>query len=231
MADAEHIHRRNVSYYDHIAGQYDSILNKDGSNELIREKVAQRFRESICNGLVLDFGGGTGRDLNWLTQYNKVIFCEPSAGMREVALRNHHQNASVVFLDEPKTDFKKWDRALPFPEKVDAVLCNFAVLNSIPDISFLFGNLSLIMKPGAHLFALILDNRREKLIQQSRRKAIGSLIFHVPFTFYVYSGTHKQAVYLHTDRSLKKAASPFFEYRAKETWKEYGFCLTHFVKK
>jgi SAM-dependent methyltransferase len=231
MTDAEHIHKRNVSYYDHIAGQYNHTLHKDRSNEIIREKVAKKFREYTGNGLVLDFGGGTGLDLDWLTEYNKVIFSEPSSGMREIAHRNHHQNASVIFLDAAKTDFRKWDHDPPFPEKVDAVLCNFAVLNSIPDIACLFSSLSLMMKPGADLLALILDNRPEKLIHQSRRKAIGSLIFHLPFKFYIYSGTHKHAVYIHTDRDIKKAAFQFFESRDKETWKEYNFCLIHLVKK
>ena len=231
MTDAEHIHDRNISYYDHIAAQYDNTLNKDGSNAIIREKVANKFQHVTRNGLVLDFGGGTGLDLDWLTQHNRVIFSEPSSGMREIALRNHHQNTSVFFLDAAKTDFRKWDHDPPFPEKVDAVLCNFAVLNSIPDIACLFSSLSLMMKPGADLLALILDNSLEKLMRQSMRKAMRSVIFHLPFKFYVYSCMYTQTVYIHTDRAIKKAASKYFEFMDKETWKEYGFCLIHLVKK
>ena len=125
MPDAEQIHRRNVSYYDHIAGQYNDILKKERSNEIIREKVAEKFREIVGDGLVLDFGGGTGVDLDWLTRYNKVIFSEPSSGMREIALCNHGQNPSVIFLDAAKTDFKKWDHDLPFRKKW---MLSFAIL-------------------------------------------------------------------------------------------------------
>ncbi|HWY36712.1 MAG TPA: hypothetical protein VNX68_18855, partial [Nitrosopumilaceae archaeon] len=81
------ISRQNISYYDEIAGNYDAILNNDGANKIIREMVAGRFSSLVKGGYVLDFGGGTGRDLAWLIQNNyQIIFCEPSVAMRKIAI-------------------------------------------------------------------------------------------------------------------------------------------------
>lgn len=232
MPASRYTYEQNIAYYDFIAGQYDDTLNRESSNAIVRKKVAEKFGEVAGNGLILDFGGGTGRDLEWLTRLNsRIILCEPSAGMREIAMRNHHQNNSVFFLNAGNTDFYTWHHTLPFMEKVDAVLSNFAVFNCIRDISSLFKSLALVMKPGAHLMALILDNRFEKMMQMSRRKTIGSVVFRVPFKFYVHSSRQRQTVYIHTDKAIKKASGKFFKFINKEDWEEYGFCLVHLVRK
>src|ERR1017187_5336548 len=82
------INKRNISYYDEIAENYDAILNNDGANKIIRDIVAVKFSSLVKKGgYVLDFGGGTGGDLDWLIrQHYHVIFCEPSTAMRKIAV-------------------------------------------------------------------------------------------------------------------------------------------------
>lgn len=226
---------QNISYYDKIAAEYDHILDQDTSNEVIRQEVAKKFQETVQPGLVLDFGGGTGKDLLWLTEKGyRVIFCEPSSKMREKAANLNERNflkPKVHFLADDQTDFMQWSNHLPFSEKTDAVLCNFAVINCIPDIKSLFHNLALVMKPGANLIALILDNSFKKMMNQSRRKALASAIFGLPFRFSVHSKRHSQVVYTHTDNAIRKASEKYFEFKRKDGLNNHGFFLIHLVKK
>ena len=57
------------------------------------------------------FGGGTGLDLPWLTERYGIIFCEPSDGMRERAIRMIEQklpDSNVSVLESAKADFTSW---------------------------------------------------------------------------------------------------------------------------
>ena len=100
----------NILYYNAIANEYNDMLDKN-PDRIIREKVAKKFCSIVEGAAVLDFGGGTGLDLQWLANNNHtVFFCEPSAGMREKAIYNRkdllHDN--VIFLDDFAADFRQW---------------------------------------------------------------------------------------------------------------------------
>src|SRR5262245_11546423 len=117
--------QQNFSYYDKIAFQSANILNANNSNSLTRTKVKPVFCKLVASGIVLDFGGGTGRDLEWLTGNGyKIIFCEPSVNMRERAIALNYKNVEV--LENKASDFTMWETSSPFVEKVDAILANFA---------------------------------------------------------------------------------------------------------
>src|SRR5579863_9383048 len=132
------ISKQNISYYNEIAENYDTILNENENNKIIRETVADRFSSLVKAGCVLDFGGGTGRDLGWLIQHPyQVLFCEPSATMREIAIHRvskEFPDARISFFDDSKSDFRNWNDIFPFERKVDAIIANFAVINCIPDV-------------------------------------------------------------------------------------------------
>src|ERR1700685_2208155 len=117
--DDARISRQNISYYNEIGPQYDAILDKDEANTIIREKVTTRFTNLVKrDAVVLDFGGGTGRDLVWLLQnHYRVIFCEPSAVMRLIAIergKSAFPDAGISFLDDNKSDFRNWHDVFPF---------------------------------------------------------------------------------------------------------------------
>lgn len=222
---------QTISFYNAIAAHYNAMMEKDAANKIIRKMVSEKFIQIVKEGLVLDFGGGTGLDLEWLLQNNyKIIFCEPSANMKEIAIRDH-QDSSVEFLEADKTDFYTWHHELPFHSKTDAVLCNFAVINCIPDLKSLFQNLALVMKPKGSLIGLILENNFRKMMKHSWRKALASAIFKSSFKFTVHSGSLYQTVHIHTNRMIKISSAKYFEFIHKENWNEYGFSLIHLIKK
>src|SRR5450631_255764 len=153
--------RTNIFYYDAIAAEYESMLNNDVKNLLIRDTVTQKFLTAVKAGRVLDFGGGTGLDFGWLIKHRyPITFCEPSHGMRRIAVERMKKDcpdAAVFFLNDEQADFRNWTDSFPFGESMDAALANFAVINCIPDIGLLFEKLSLALKPGGQLIALVLD--------------------------------------------------------------------------
>lgn len=229
------VHEQNISFYDEIAGQYDELLAKEASNRQVRQQVKELLLQASPTGTVLDFGGGTGLDLGWLTAHHyHIIFCEPSAGMREEAIRYNRevlQNDNIVFLENEQTDFTQWQELLPFSQPVDAVLANFGVLNAIPDINLLFHKLAPVVKPGGHLLAVILERPFKKMWQWHRRNALGTLFLGKPFVMYVWHKLCRQTVYVHTPRAVQLAAVPYFECRSCKAVTGTSFILLHLVRR
>ncbi len=229
------VRQQNIAYYDQIADQYDTLLTQETSNQLVRHQVKDQLMQAVPSGTVLDFGGGTGLDLAWLTasQY-QVIFCEPAASMREKAIQHskellHHDN--ILFLDDTQTDFIRWRSQLPSFQPVDAILANFGVLNAIPDIGLLFQHLSLVTKPGGHCFVTILDRPLKKMWQWHRRNTINTLLFNRPFIMYVWHNGHRQTVYVHTAKEIQLAATPYFTLSNCQPVTGTSFILLHLVKR
>lgn len=233
--DTSQVHQQNISYYDEIADQYNTLLTQEDSNKLVRQQVKKQLLQALPAGTVLDFGGGTGLDLGWLSanHYN-IIFCEPSAGMREKAISHNKEllhNNSIQFLNDSQTDFTAWQEQRPFPQSVDAILANFGVLNAIPDISLLFHNLSLVVSSGGHFLAVVLDRPLKKMWQWHRRNTVTTLLFRTPFVMYVWHKGFRQTVYVHTAKAIQQAASPHFKLRDCQLITGTSFILLHLVKK
>ena len=219
----EHISNQNIDYYDKISVDYDCILRVDDKTNLVRKKVAQKLISLVKEGTVLDFGGGTGEDLKWLTDNNfSVIFCEPSTGMRKIAIEKFN-NSNITFIEDPQTDFTSWNQTLPFPQKVNVVLANFAVLNCILDLDLFFTNITLITAPKAELLLLILDYNLKQRIQMYFSKK--------PVKVKVEHKNKEQLVYLHTLKSIKKATADLYEFKSIEQFREKGFLLIHLTRK
>lgn len=229
------VHKENIAFYDEIANSYNHLLEKDNSNKIIRQKVKDKFICEVKSGWVLDFGGGTGIDLEWLTtgDYN-ILFCEPSVFMREQAIHYNStilHNSTIIFLDDDKTDFTKWKDKIPFPQQVDGVLSNFGVINNIMDIEMFFRNLAIVTKSGSPLIATVLDLSFRKKWQWHSWNALRALIFGTPFSMYVLHETYKQTVFVHSLKKIKKAAEPYFNFRYSEFLGGFGFRLIHLTRK
>lgn len=225
---------KNISYYNEVACTYDSIMEQDESNKLVRQKVREKFLSTVKSGSVLDFGGGTGLDLDWLTTGDyDIFFCEPSAAMRDKAI---HHNASIlhnnriIFLDKDKTNFMTWHSVRPFSIQVDAMLANFGVLNYIPDIGSLFNNLAVVLKPGGHFLLLILHLNFKKRVQWHRRNALYSLVFGTTFKMYIPFKEEKQTVFVYTPGEIKRASAEYFDYCEHELLKSFDFTLIHLIR-
>lgn len=146
--------------YDPLAKDYDDTLLADPNNELIRHKVRTLALKYLKpQSKVLDFGGGTGQDLNWLsTHCADLTFFEPSLAMRLIAEEKikTHQFKNVTVVNN--SDFRKWDFVnVPKSADYDFILSNFAVFNSIFEIDLLFEQLSKCLEKDGILLISILN--------------------------------------------------------------------------
>jgi SAM-dependent methyltransferase len=225
---------QNISYHNGVAEAYDQIMDDDPANKVIRQKVREKLCGLLPSGRVLDFGGGTGLDMEWLVSHGyEVLFCEPSAAMREKAI--HYNNTilrsdKITFLDDAVTDFIKWERHPPFSQKVDIVLSNFGPLNYIPDITLLFKNLARVIRPGGHMVLLVLQFDFKKRLKSHRRNAITSLLFRRPFVMYIPHKEYLQTVFVHSEKEIKKASAAYFIYAGNESLAALGFTLIHLIR-
>lgn len=220
IMDKSSVMEQNISFYNGIADQYNDTMRKDPTNRVVRQKVREKVIRLVPSGCVMDFGGGTGLDLAWLAAGHTVLFCEPSIKMREKAIaynRDLVHSDQIVFLRTDQSDYTRWHEALPVSIKSDAVLCNFGVLNYIPDIRYLFSILAMVLKPGGHLIAVVLAFSLKKRLRWHRRHAIASLVTGKPFVMYIPSAEGKQTVTVHSIREIAEAAAPYFEPPACES--------------
>lgn len=226
--------RQNISYHDAAAADYNAVMDSHQPNQLIRQRVKEKFCGLAPLGKVLDFGGGTGLDLGWLTAAGyEVIFCEPSAGMRDQAIGYENKvlrSNSVTFLKEGQTDFLTWGHTPPFPGKVDAILSDFGPVNYIPDIRQLFTALAGVIRPGGYFLLLVLHLPFSKRWKWHRRNAMASLLFRRTFQMYIPYKDHRQMVFVHTEKEITKAAAPWFRHGGTELLAEHDFTLIHLIR-
>ena len=225
--------RENILYYNAIANEYNEMLDTI-PDKIARNKVADKFCSAVKDGVILDFGGGTGLDIQWLTDKNfTVFFCEPSSGMRERAIGAYSNlpQDKILFLDDSATDFRQWHLQLPFPVQVDAVLSNFAVLNCIPNIKLLFQNLALVIKPGGNMIALVLTKKLKNKLDVTFRSILKSFISYGPTTLNLIYKKHRQTVYVYSLKEIIKAASKKFSFCSSEILPRSGFTLIHLRRK
>jgi SAM-dependent methyltransferase len=224
---------KNIAFYNGIAGNYDTILDDDSSNEIVRKRVKEKFISIVDGRRVLDFGGGTGRDLEWLLNNKyEVVFCEPSEGMRKKAINQYKNNTltnHITFLENDKVDFTNWHVEPPVPIKVDAILSDFAVINCIADIDLLFKNLALVIKPGGHFIALMLNHEYKKTWRWKLGEFLRSFFSHKPVMKNIQYKEYQQTVYVYSPRHIKEASATYFDMLSKEPL--FEFILIHFIRK
>lgn len=225
----------NILYYDAIATEYDGQLNSDERNIYIRDLVSKKFVKVVNGPLVLDFGGGTGRDFGWLLSHKyQIAFCEPSQEMRRIARDRmilEYPDASIVFFDDVQADFRNWVDLFPFDQKMDAVLANFAVINCIRDIDGLFEKLGMALKQAGQVIALVLDDHFMTRLRANPGSTIRSMISGKPEEWIIHHNKYRQEVYLHSIRSIRKACKFEFELISDERLYGYGFRLIHLMRK
>lgn len=234
---------KNISFYNEIAGDYDAIMEKERSNEVVRRAVADKFLATVAPGRVLDFGGGSGADLGWLTDHSyQVIFCEPSTAMKQLAIMRQngkippdqpprvvHRVAPglppghVEFLSGAAVDFTSWNEHMPFSPAADAILANFAVINCIGDIDSLFRSLALVIRPGGALIALVLRPTLSHTVKSWAGLA--------PITLEVRYKDHTQTVVIHTMGAIRKASRAYFAFTSRKSLGGTVFSLIHLTRK
>jgi SAM-dependent methyltransferase len=194
-------------FYDSIAREYDHFMTEDDRG--VRD-IVYRAIEDICpSGTAVDFGGGTGLDLPYLSKGHKVFFIEPSVEMRAVAKQRSNSLNDIHFIDN-NLQFENWNgERLPFPEKADLILMNFAVLNCISNLPLLFQQLALICHPGPFIIATILNPSPWHLLK-TRPAALLKYYFTRMKGYNNYKGISHTA-YIYKRSAVRKASSPTFE--------------------
>lgn len=225
----------NINFYNEVANSYNSILDKTESNNLIRQKTAAKFCSVVDKGWVMDFGGGTGLDMEWLIINGyKIFFCEPSQGMRQEAINHFNinlQNSNVIFLEGCNTDFISWKETMPVFSKVNGILANFGVINNISNLHLLFKNFNRVLIDEGHVILLALDEHYGIKNNRNVLRHFFDSIFKKPVSFFIHQGEHKQIVYLHTIRQIQESSEQFFRCCSIDDFKESGFILIHLEKK
>lgn len=215
-------------YYDVVAADYDRLFDEVISNKIVRRSVQEYFTSRVQDAVVMDFGGGTGLDLPWLLEISrKIYFCEPSSKMREIAMarvNNHPSQGKIVFIEEESSDISNWE--IPFPDKMDACLANFAVLNNIRTPGAAFEKLALVIKSGGDLILNVLDARWGMLMRRYPIEFLRSFLSKEVVTHTKYRGV-TQTVYLHSPTKLAMSADPYFELQGSLPLKAFGFMLLH----
>jgi SAM-dependent methyltransferase len=197
-------------FYNAVASEYNGHMTN--SDRKVRGTVKYIFTNYVKAGNVLDFGGGTGLDIPWLVENNyNVIFLEPSENMRLEARRSIVSNSNVTFI-EKNTNFNNWSEVnLPFDQKVDGIISNFAVLNCIENIDGLFEKLSLISNRNCRFLATIIDPR---LLNMSRNYSLLSAIkmfFGSKITVYNKYRNEYHPTYIHSLKALARSANSYFK--------------------
>lgn len=219
-----------IKYYNSIAETYDATMNTNTANS-IRSIVSEYFTSISGIKRILDFGAGTGNDLNWQLQAGyEIVFYEPSIKMAMVAEEKHniekHQQVKSLVGSQANYENLEKDQY----SDLDAIISNFAVINSIKDLNNLFAILSKVLKKEGHLICILYN-------QLSRISRLKSYILPDILTRKTNVSTnnsnHSMPVYLHTKKQLVDKATSNGLIFENEIHLESssGQILYHFIKK
>lgn len=222
------------TFYDAVAKDYNSHMTDN--DRKAREIIHSEFGKLVKKGNVLDFGGGTGLDLPWLTSNSnyRVFFLEPSVEMREVARKTMFQahNASSLLIANDHLDFNIWQPgSLPFPEKMDGVLANFAVLNSIGNLETLFDKIALICNKDCHLFFTVINGDLAAVIKKYPLTSVARYLFHKKLAITNNHQGVNHVTHIHSLRSLQSASAKHFNFIGYKPVRFSNFSLLILSKK
>lgn len=215
-----------ITYYDHIAGTYDSLMDAESVNRIVRDHVKEYFLSRIPPGVMLDFGGGTGADHQWLINSGyDVYFHEPSEGMEmQARLKSERAGYPLRMISSNDLEFRHEDL------KVNSVLANFAVLNCIQSLEPVFRSFANLLKPGDHVIANVLNSAFTILMKHHLRSYLMNRIAGRQIRLRPsVDSLHTQA-YLYTLKEFEKASSIYFTMKRPVMLPGRKFMLLDFVR-
>jgi ubiquinone/menaquinone biosynthesis C-methylase UbiE len=219
-----------ITFYDNIAAAYDNLLTPE--DDVARKKISKIFQNNIPLGKILDFGGGTGKDLPWLLQSGyQVYFLEPSSNMRAIARKYNSEKNHPLFL-EKNLDFAHWSTGhVPVDEKMNAVLANFAVLNCLKDIQDFFAKISLVCASEGIVVATVIDPQMSRLIKKYSIWQVLKMCILGHLRIFNRYKENIQETFIYSVSALKKAASGHFNFHSYHRVSGSGFIVIIFSKK
>lgn len=216
-----------VDFYNEVATSYNT--RQTASDRIIREKVSKLFMQQVTQGNVLDLGGGTGLDMPWLMQAGyHVYFLEPSVNMRLVAkqTRVYPENNERITFIEALTDFCQWTpENLPFCEKMNGVLLNFAVLNSIKDLHLFFEKIRMICNGGCYLIITMIDARPGTILKKHGLFHFAKQLIEGKSAFDVHFNDIAHKTFIYSLSYLRNCSHQYFTYVASQSHGLSGFII------
>jgi SAM-dependent methyltransferase len=150
---------QNAAFHDRMAAQYDHQLIRNPHNVLARDAFRDLVERYLpCGSTLLDFGCGTGLDAeHYAGRGYRVLAYDNSPGMvGQLRQRCAAQIAGgqIQTCSVPYPSFPARLPAWPAPQ---AIVANFAVLNSIRDLEPLFGHFTELLAPRGWLIVSVLN--------------------------------------------------------------------------
>jgi SAM-dependent methyltransferase len=217
-----------IDYYNAIAGIYDLKMDVTSIKDL-RVLIRDYFVAIPDIHRILDFGAGTGGDLDWqLKNGYRIIFYEPSIKMANIArdkfdIHNHSEIYPIIGVQATYASLQKYRE-----DKLDAVFSNFAAFNSIEDMDHLFSVVSEILKKNGSLVSILydkggsMDKIKSFLFPGSETKVIKVT---------VSSSNQSMQAYLHPRQHILTSALKSRLALVKDIdLNASGFRLFHFIK-
>ena len=209
----EIVNNPSNSFYNKIAGNYDSLMDVGA---LIRKKVSDYFLDHVSAKTVLDFGGGTGQDLYWLAEnFDCVLFLEPAHEMKKKALEKQivdNLGDNITFIGEKDCDYRTWTDSQIESLKTDAILSNFCVINSIPQLQLLFEQLHRCLIENGDLIFVVLDGRPSQMMRKYFRPWVKSFLNVDPPHFLPTTSDADHKTYIHSLRMIRNISSSKFRF-------------------
>lgn len=136
--------------FDAVAVGYDETFTLSKIGQAQRAAVWRELENAFSTGdRTLEIGCGTGVDACFLAKRGvRVVACDPSSHMIDVATRRIQQN-SLQELVKPIQLGAENLASLWSSEKFDGALSNFGALNCVGDLRKLAIDLASLLKPGA----------------------------------------------------------------------------------
>jgi ubiquinone/menaquinone biosynthesis C-methylase UbiE len=136
--------------FDAVAARYDETFTSSKIGRAQRGAVWRELVKAFRPGdRTLEIGCGTGVDACFLAERGvKVLACDPSAQMIDVATRRVRQSGLQELVRTRALRAEDIAR-LPLDELFDGAFSNFGALNCVDDLRVVARGLARLLKPGA----------------------------------------------------------------------------------
>jgi SAM-dependent methyltransferase len=150
---------QNAAFHDRLAAEYDRYLLGDPHNVLARTAFRDLVARYLPSGsTLLDFGCGTGLDAqHYAGRGYHVLAYDNSPGMIARLEQRCAADISSGQIQTCSVAFPSFPTRLPSWPAPQAIVANFAVLNSIRDLEPLFGHFRELLAPRGWLMVSVLN--------------------------------------------------------------------------
>lgn len=154
--------RSSAAFYDSIALRYDTMLNRLPGDRWVRDAFLNLVRKTVKPGSpLLDFGCGTGTDAAWYAQHGyRVTAYDHSAEMLNQLRKKFPEEIRHGLIGLLSGDWDSFVLGVKSLPPHDAVVCDFAVVNEIPDLEPFFGTLADCLSPNGVVILSVLNPLR-----------------------------------------------------------------------